>query len=124
MERVNKETGELSASGELSVSVELDVKKAVVPCLDPLPSDLLREQLHQLQIDQCSSLDHDGDPAPLEERHEHLVRVLPLYIQVLTRLTGTYSLSLACQYAKCMKELLLYRNVSSLSGVKKHCFKG
>ncbi|XP_051935449.1 WD repeat- and FYVE domain-containing protein 4 isoform X1 [Hippocampus zosterae] len=82
VERVNKETGELSASGELSVSVELDVKKAVVPCLDPLPSDLLREQLHQLEIYQCSSLDHEGDPTPLEERQEHLVRVLPLYIQV------------------------------------------
>ncbi|XP_077351149.1 WD repeat- and FYVE domain-containing protein 4 isoform X2 [Festucalex cinctus] len=81
-ERVNKETGELSASGELSVSVELDVKKAGVTCRDPLLSDLLREQLHELEIYHYSSLDHKCDVATSEKRLEHLVRVLPLYIQV------------------------------------------
>ncbi|XP_061140965.1 WD repeat- and FYVE domain-containing protein 4 isoform X1 [Syngnathus typhle] len=81
-DRVNKETGELSASGELSVSAELDVKKAVVPCRDPRVSDLLRDQLHQLDIYQFSNLDCKDDVALSEKNHDHLVRVLPLYIQV------------------------------------------
>ncbi|XP_077438112.1 WD repeat- and FYVE domain-containing protein 4 isoform X2 [Vanacampus margaritifer] len=90
-ERVNKETGELSASGELSVSVELDVKKA---CRDTLLSDLLREQLHELEIYHYSSLDHKCDVAPSEKRHEHLVRVLPLYIQVCEEGGGLEGLDL------------------------------
>ncbi|XP_054655209.1 WD repeat- and FYVE domain-containing protein 4 isoform X2 [Dunckerocampus dactyliophorus] len=78
-ERINRETGELSASGELSVSVELDKKKAEASS-DPLPSELLREHLQELDVHQCSSLDHNGDSVPLKQ--ECLVRVLPLYIQV------------------------------------------
>ncbi|XP_061545443.1 WD repeat- and FYVE domain-containing protein 4 isoform X3 [Phycodurus eques] len=93
-ERVNKETGELSASGELSVSVQLDVKKADVPCQDRLLSDLLSEQLHELEIQQCSSLDHRGDAAPPEKLHEYLVRVLPLYIQVCEEGGGLEGLDL------------------------------
>ncbi|XP_070696577.1 WD repeat- and FYVE domain-containing protein 4 [Pempheris klunzingeri] len=82
-ERINKETGELSASGELSVSVELKVDKVEGSCKNlQLPQEL-REQLRELGIDTCSSLDtgRRTDCVPLEQREERLVRVLPLYIQ-------------------------------------------
>nr|XP_061794523.1 WD repeat- and FYVE domain-containing protein 4-like [Nerophis lumbriciformis] len=92
-ERVNKETGELSASGELSVSEELHEKKAEVRYQDPLPSDLLREQLQELEI-QCSCLDHKVDTSLSAKRHEHLVRVLPLYIQVCEKGGGLDGLDL------------------------------
>ncbi|XP_061914195.1 WD repeat- and FYVE domain-containing protein 4 isoform X3 [Entelurus aequoreus] len=92
-ERINKETGELSASGELSVSLELDKKKAEASS-DPLPSELLREQLQELESHQCSSLTHNGDSIPLGQRWECLVRVLPLYIQVCEEGGGLEGLDL------------------------------
>nr|XP_057914861.1 WD repeat- and FYVE domain-containing protein 4 isoform X2 [Doryrhamphus excisus] len=90
-ERINKETGELSASGELSVSVELDKKKAEASS-EPLPSELLREHLQELDIHQCSNLDHNADCVPIE--HECLIRVLPLYIQVCEEDEGLEGLDL------------------------------
>ncbi|XP_078016803.1 WD repeat- and FYVE domain-containing protein 4 isoform X2 [Epinephelus lanceolatus] len=81
-ERINKETGELSASGELSVSVELKVEKVEGSCGNPQLSQVLREQLQALGVHACSSPDHRTDHVPLEQREEHLIKVLPLYIQV------------------------------------------
>ncbi|XP_078129346.1 WD repeat- and FYVE domain-containing protein 4 isoform X3 [Sander vitreus] len=81
-ERINKETGELSASGELAVSVELKVEKVEGSCRNPQLQQVLREQLQELGIHKCSSPDHKTDHVPLEQREEHLVKVLPLYIQV------------------------------------------
>uniref|UniRef100_UPI0037E89D37 WD repeat- and FYVE domain-containing protein 4 isoform X2 n=1 Tax=Semicossyphus pulcher TaxID=241346 RepID=UPI0037E89D37 len=81
-ERINKETGELSASGELTVSVELKVDKVEGSCKNPQLLQVLREQLQELGIHTCSSQDHRTDHVPLEQREEHLVKVLPLYIQV------------------------------------------
>ncbi|XP_029305197.1 LOW QUALITY PROTEIN: WD repeat- and FYVE domain-containing protein 4 [Cottoperca gobio] len=81
-ERINKETGELSASGELSVSVEVKVEKVEASCKNPQLSQELREQLQELGIHACSGPDHRTDHVPLEQREEHLVKVLPLYIQV------------------------------------------
>ncbi|XP_044228580.1 WD repeat- and FYVE domain-containing protein 4 isoform X3 [Thunnus albacares] len=81
-ERINKETGELSASGELSVSVEFKAKKVEGSCKDPQPPQVLREQLKELGIHTYSNPDHRTDHVPLEQREEHLVKVLPLYIQV------------------------------------------
>ncbi|XP_031730721.1 WD repeat- and FYVE domain-containing protein 4 isoform X5 [Anarrhichthys ocellatus] len=78
-ERINKETGELSASGELSVSVELKVEGS---CSNPQLPQVLKEQLRELGIHTYSSPDHTTDHVPLEQREEHLVKVLPLYIQV------------------------------------------
>uniref|UniRef100_A0AAQ4PJK2 WDFY family member 4 n=1 Tax=Gasterosteus aculeatus aculeatus TaxID=481459 RepID=A0AAQ4PJK2_GASAC len=45
--RINKETGELTASGELSVSVELKVERS---CRNPQLPQVLKEQLHELGI--------------------------------------------------------------------------
>ncbi|XP_030297212.1 WD repeat- and FYVE domain-containing protein 4 isoform X1 [Sparus aurata] len=81
-ERINKETGELSASGELSVSVELKVDKVEGSCKNPQLPQELREQLQELGLHTCSSPDHKTEHVPLEQREEQLVKVLPLYIQV------------------------------------------
>ncbi|XP_023139483.2 WD repeat- and FYVE domain-containing protein 4 isoform X3 [Amphiprion ocellaris] len=81
-ERINKETGELSASGELSVSVELKSEKVEGSSSNPQLPQVLREQLQELGIHTYSSLGHITDHVPLERREEHLVKVLPLYIQV------------------------------------------
>lgn len=83
-ERINKETGELSASGELSVSVELKELKEEGSCMNPQLSQVLREQLQELGINTYSSHDHRTDRVLLGQREEHLVKVLPLYIQVWT----------------------------------------
>lgn len=82
-ERINKETGELSASGELSVSVDLKVDKVEGSCRNPQLPQVLREQLQELGIHAYSSPDHRTDHVPLQQREELLVKVLPLYIQVL-----------------------------------------
>ncbi|XP_030011898.1 WD repeat- and FYVE domain-containing protein 4 [Sphaeramia orbicularis] len=82
VERINKETGELSASGELSVSVELKAGKVAGSCKDPHPQQVLIEQLERLGIHTYSSPDHRTDHVPLELREEHLAKILPLYIQV------------------------------------------
>ncbi|XP_060895664.1 WD repeat- and FYVE domain-containing protein 4 isoform X1 [Labrus mixtus] len=81
-ERINKETGELSASGELSVSLELKSDKVEGSCRDPHLPQVLREQLQELGIHTCSSPDLRTDPVASEQREEHLIKVLPLYIQV------------------------------------------
>ena len=81
-ERINKETGELSASGELSVSVELKVDKVEGFCKNPQLPQELREQLQELGLYTCSGPDHKTEHVPLEQREEQLVKILPLYIQV------------------------------------------
>ncbi|KAM9847921.1 WD repeat- and FYVE domain-containing protein 4 [Aulostomus maculatus] len=78
--RINKETGELSASGELSVSVELKTKKVEGSYEDPQLPQVLREQLRELGIHDCS--DTRTNPVPSQQREGHLVKVLPLFIQV------------------------------------------
>ncbi|XP_056292336.1 WD repeat- and FYVE domain-containing protein 4 isoform X5 [Pseudoliparis swirei] len=78
-ERINKETGELSASGELSVSVELKVEGS---CRNPQLLQVLREQLQELGIHTNPSPEHRTDYVPSEQTEEHLAKVLPLYIQV------------------------------------------
>lgn len=77
--RINKETGELTASGELSVSVELKVERS---CRNPQLPQVLKEQLHELGILTYVSPDNKTDHVPLEQREERLVKVLPLYLQV------------------------------------------
>ncbi|CAJ1067579.1 WD repeat- and FYVE domain-containing protein 4 isoform X1 [Xyrichtys novacula] len=81
-ERINKETGELSASGELSVSVELNLDKVEGSCGNPKLSQELREQLQELGIHPCEGPDHRQDHVPSELREERLIKVLPLYIQI------------------------------------------
>ena len=83
-ERINKETGELSASGELSVSLELKTEKVEGFCGNPQLLQVFREQLLELGIHTWSSRDARTDHVPLEQREELLVKVLPLYIQVWT----------------------------------------
>lgn len=81
MERINKETGELSASGESTESTEL---KSDEPQIDPeneedscrtgLDTDpALEEQLLELA------------KATAEQREEQLFLLLPIFIQVTTQ---------------------------------------
>ncbi len=51
-------------------------------CRNPQLLQELREQLQELGLHTCSSSDYRTDHVPLEQREEHLVKVLPLYIQV------------------------------------------
>ncbi|XP_072247156.1 WD repeat- and FYVE domain-containing protein 4 isoform X1 [Leuresthes tenuis] len=81
-DRINKETGELSASGELSLSVELKTEKVEGSCGNPQLLQVLREQLQELGLHTHSSCDHRTDHVLLEQQEGHLVKVLPLYIQV------------------------------------------
>ncbi|XP_069573980.1 WD repeat- and FYVE domain-containing protein 4 [Brachyistius frenatus] len=81
-ERINKETGELSASGELSVSVEVKAEKVEGSCRNPQLLQVLREQLQELGIHTCSNHDHRTDHVPVEQREEHLIQALLLYLQV------------------------------------------
>ncbi|KAG7513031.1 WD repeat-and FYVE domain-containing protein 4 [Solea senegalensis] len=77
-ERINKETGELSASGELSISVEVKKQKVESSCRNIQLSQELKEQIQELGIHSCT--DHRPD-IPIEQREKHLVKVLPIYIQ-------------------------------------------
>ncbi|KAK2824252.1 hypothetical protein Q5P01_021427 [Channa striata] len=77
-QRINEETGELSASGELSVSVDLKADSVESSCQT---TQLLREQLQELGIQTCSNSDHKTDNATSEQREQHLMKILPLYIQ-------------------------------------------
>ncbi|XP_026164856.1 WD repeat- and FYVE domain-containing protein 4 isoform X1 [Mastacembelus armatus] len=79
--RINKETGELSASGELSVSVEVKAEQVEGSCRSPELPQVLREQMQELGIGTCSSSDHRTGHVPLEQREEHLVKALSLYIK-------------------------------------------
>ncbi|XP_024660429.2 WD repeat- and FYVE domain-containing protein 4 isoform X1 [Maylandia zebra] len=78
-ERINKETGELSASGELTVSVELKSEKVEGSCSNPQLTQVLKEQLQELRIQTACTPDHRA--VTLEQRKDHLRKVLPLYIQ-------------------------------------------
>lgn len=78
--RINKETGELSASGELSVSVESKLEKVDVSSEIPRPEDVLIQQLHELLIH--SYWDQKTDHASLVPYEESLAKVLPLFVQI------------------------------------------
>ncbi|XP_011601683.2 WD repeat- and FYVE domain-containing protein 4 isoform X2 [Takifugu rubripes] len=80
-ERINKETGELTASGELLIS-EPKAGKEESSCKSCQLPQGLSEQLKELGIHACSSPKQTRDHVPLEQREELLDKVLPLYIQV------------------------------------------
>lgn len=109
VERINKETGELSASGELAAP--LDLKEGGVGRRgggpQPHPLLVLQEMLQQMETHthkdsmntsgqkhthlspdhthtQKETMDQSeiDTPLPLDQKEEHLLRVLPLYIQV------------------------------------------
>lgn len=87
MERINKETGELSASGELAVSMELKGEAGesggvTGAARSPQLLLSLREHLHHLDTHTLLPLDQTHTPLPTEQREEDLLRVLSLYIQV------------------------------------------
>lgn len=82
VDRINKETGELSASGELPVLVE--ELKVEGSCRNPQLAQVLRERLQELGIHTYATSDHRTDHEPLEQKEERLAKVLPLYIQVWT----------------------------------------
>ncbi|XP_047207420.1 WD repeat- and FYVE domain-containing protein 4 isoform X3 [Girardinichthys multiradiatus] len=77
-ERINKETGELSASGELSVSVEEKVEGSSG---NHQLLQALKDQLQELGIYTYSSHDHKT-ALRLEQLEQHLPKVLHLYTQV------------------------------------------
>ncbi|XP_076019917.1 WD repeat- and FYVE domain-containing protein 4 isoform X2 [Genypterus blacodes] len=89
-ERINKETGELSASGELAVPVSVSVsdegkrqaETSKDTCGDPQQEQMLRDQLQQLEIHTTPGPDCRAGHAALKQREECLVKVLPHYIQV------------------------------------------
>lgn len=78
-DRINKETGELSASGELSVSVELKTEKVEGCCGNPELLQVLRKKIQEPGLHTYLSCD---DRVSWEQREELLYKVLPLYIQV------------------------------------------
>lgn len=80
-EIINKETGELTASGELSIS-ELKAAKEESSCKSRQLPQELRDQLKELGIHARSSPKHTSNHVPSEQREELLDKVLPLYIQV------------------------------------------
>lgn len=86
-QRINKETGELSASGELSVSLESKVVNVEGSCWTRQLPQVLSEQLQELGIHTRLNSDHSTDQVPLEQKEEQLFKFLPLYIQVLTTAT-------------------------------------
>ncbi|XP_041734876.1 WD repeat- and FYVE domain-containing protein 4 [Coregonus clupeaformis] len=115
MERINKETGELSASGELAAPLDLKEggekgERGEGPQTHPLL--VLREMLQQMETHthkdskntsgqkhthtQKETMDQSeiDTPLPLDQREEHLLRVLPLYIQVCESGGGTNELDL------------------------------
>ncbi|KAM4730214.1 WD repeat- and FYVE domain-containing protein 4 isoform 2-T2 [Anableps anableps] len=81
-ERINKETGELSASGELSVSVEVKEGKVEGSPGNPQLLQVLREKLQELGIYTYSSHDHKNGRHRLEQLEQNLPEVLHLYTQV------------------------------------------
>lgn len=86
-DRINKETGELSASGELSVSVELKTETVEGCCGNPELLQVLTKQIHELGIHTYSN---SNDRISLEQQEEPLYTVLPLYIQVWTTRGSVY----------------------------------
>lgn len=81
-ERINKETGELTASGEFSIS-ELKPDEEESSCKSRQLPQELRDQLRELGIHARSSPKHTSNHVPSEQREELLDKVLPLYIQVI-----------------------------------------
>lgn len=79
-ERINKETGELSASGELTVSVELKTGKVEGCSEDSQPREVLIKQLQELGIH--TYFDQNTNHVLLGSGEETLAKVLPLYIQI------------------------------------------
>ncbi|XP_054886091.1 WD repeat- and FYVE domain-containing protein 4 [Poeciliopsis prolifica] len=91
-ERINKETGELSASGELSVSVETKEEKVEGSSGNPRLLQVLREQLQALGIYTYSSHDHKTGHHRLKQLEQHLPKILHLHTQVCeegARVDGT-----------------------------------
>ncbi|KAF3708270.1 WD repeat- and FYVE domain-containing protein 4 [Channa argus] len=80
-QRINKETGELSASGELSVSVDLKADNVQSSCRNHPPTQVLREKLQELGFHTCSNSDRRNDHASSEQSEHHLIKILPLYVQ-------------------------------------------
>ena len=81
-ERINKETGELTASGEFSISELKADKEGSSYKSRQLPPEL-KEQLKELGIYALPNPKHTGHHVPSEQREELLDKVLPLYIQVI-----------------------------------------
>lgn len=87
-DRINKETGELSASGELSVSVELKTENVEGCRGNPELLQVLRTKIQESGIHTYLSCD---DRVSWEQQEELLYKVLPLYIQVwITRRSVTH----------------------------------
>ncbi|XP_068183056.1 WD repeat- and FYVE domain-containing protein 4 isoform X2 [Antennarius striatus] len=82
VERINKETGELSASGELSVSEEVKLDEVEDSSRTTQLPEKLTERLQVLGIHMSSSPDNKSDHVPAEQKEEHLIEVLSVYIQV------------------------------------------
>ncbi|XP_038152382.1 WD repeat- and FYVE domain-containing protein 4 [Cyprinodon tularosa] len=81
-ERINKETGELSASGELSVSMELKEEKVEGSSGNSKLLQVLRKQLEEMEIYTYSNHDHKTGHQRLPQLEQHLPNVLHLYTQV------------------------------------------
>lgn len=81
-ERINKETGELTASGALSIS-QLKADKEESSCKSRQLPQELRDHLKELGLHACSRPKHTSNHVPSEQREELLDKVLPLYIQVI-----------------------------------------
>lgn len=80
MERINKETGELSASGESLGSSEL--------ARDESQTDSERREDTKTRQEVVTAFKHhlvELDKATGEDREKHLVHLLPLFIQVTTQ---------------------------------------
>ncbi|XP_019902981.2 WD repeat- and FYVE domain-containing protein 4 isoform X2 [Esox lucius] len=124
VERINKETGELSTSGEHAVAPDLNLNEGVEmgerggqPHAHTLR--ILREMLQQLEIHTQDGSEgtsrqtqthlspnhthsqentvHQGQilaPLPPDQREGHLFRILPIYIQVCESAVGTEELDL------------------------------
>lgn len=66
------------------MSVELKGENVEGSCGNSQLSQVLREQLQELETYTCSSSDHRTVHVSVAQREEHLVKVLLLYIQVFT----------------------------------------
>ncbi|XP_056147480.1 WD repeat- and FYVE domain-containing protein 4 [Lampris incognitus] len=93
LERINKETGELSASGELAVSVKIKEEDGDVTAA-PQTLQELKDQVKELGSYPCPDPDTIHHHIPVEQREEHLLRVLPLYIQAYETSSGIEGLDL------------------------------
>lgn len=97
-ERINKETGELSASGELSVSMELKEEKVEGSSGNSKLLQVLRKQLEELEIYTYSNHDHKTGHQRLPQLEQHLPNVLHLYTQVYN---GLFVFDITVWTAQC-----------------------